>query len=69
MDAQLQALQQAAAAGGGSGGGDPGPAGGGPAAISLAGLGLAAALIGVNGAVSLWLRLGLHAKLAVGAVR
>ena len=30
---------------------------------------LAAAVIGVNGLISAWLRLGLHGKLAVGTVR
>lgn len=65
----------AAGAGGGAQqlgvGGDPtsGGSGGGPEQISLVGLLLAALLIGINGAISLWLRLGLHSKLGVGAVR
>ena len=50
----------------GAGGGDD-PAG--PVKISLVGLLLAACLIGVNGVISLWLRLGLHSKLGVAAVR
>lgn len=53
----------------------PGPAGAppadpsGPAFISAWGLLLAALLVAINGAISVWLRLGLHGKLAVGAVR
>lgn len=46
-----------------------GPGGGGPAQINLLGLVLSAALVGVNGIISLWLRLGLHGKLAVAAIR
>ncbi|KAL4457599.1 hypothetical protein ABPG75_012464 [Micractinium tetrahymenae] len=59
--------------GGGSGGGSGGGGGGsdpsGPVNISLLGLLFAALVIGVNGLISLWLRLGLHGKLAVATVR
>lgn len=51
--------------GGGGGGDDPS----GPVRISLLSLFLATALIAVNGMVSLWLRLGLHSKLAVATIR
>jgi hypothetical protein len=50
------------------GGGDPGGKSG-PVDISLLGLMLGALVIGVNGLISLWLRLGLHGKLAVATVR
>lgn len=49
----------------GGGGGD----GSGPVDISWLGLLLGALVIGVNGAISVWLRLGLHGKLAVATVR
>lgn len=78
-------LEASSGGGGGAGGalGAPGaahappppPHGGdgedpsGPVAISLFGLLLAALIIGVNGAISVWLRLGLHGKLAVATVR
>ncbi len=51
--------------GGRSGGGD----GSGPVDISWLGLLLGALVIGINGAISVWLRLGLHGKLAVATVR
>lgn len=51
--------------GGGGSGADPA----GPLDISLLGLLLASLVIGVNGLISLWLRLGLHGKLAVATVR
>jgi hypothetical protein len=50
------------------GGSDPGGQSG-PVDISLLGLMLGALVIGVNGLISLWLRLGLHGKLAVATVR
>lgn len=50
---------------GAGGGGD----GSGPVDISWLGLLLGALMIGVNGAISVWLRLGLHGKLAVATVR
>jgi hypothetical protein len=40
-----------------------------PVAISVVGVGLAAALMAVNGAISVWLRLGLHVKLAEATIR
>lgn len=43
--------------------------GSGPVDISWLGLLLGALVIGVNGAISVWLRLGLHGKLAVATVR
>ena len=58
-------LGHLAAAGDAGEGGDAG----GPVDISWVGLALAAAVIGVNGLISAWLRLGLHGKLAVGTVR
>lgn len=58
---------------GGGGGLAPGKGGGGesggPVDISWLGLVLAALVIGVNGLISFWLRLGLHGKLAVATVR
>ncbi len=51
--------------GGGGGGSDPA----GPVDISLLGLFLGVVVIGINGLISLWLRLGLHGKLAVATVR
>ncbi|KAL4418920.1 hypothetical protein ABPG77_003710 [Micractinium sp. CCAP 211/92] len=51
--------------GGGGGGSDPA----GPVDISLLGLFLGVVVIGINGLISLWLRLGLHGRLAVATVR
>lgn len=50
-------------------GGDNPSGSGGPVSISLLGLLLGALVIGVNGLISVWLRLGLHGKLAVATVR
>jgi hypothetical protein len=52
---------------GSKGGGDPGDSG--PVDISWVGLVLGTLLIAINGLISVWLRLGLHGKLAVAAVR
>ncbi|KAL4857919.1 ATP-binding cassette sub-family G member 2 [Chlorella vulgaris] len=52
---------------GSKGGGGPGDSG--PVDISWVGLVLGTLLIAINGLISVWLRLGLHGKLAVAAVR
>ena len=45
------------------------PGSGGPVDITWWGLLLGALVIGINGLISVWLRLGLHGKLAVATVR